>query len=332
MDPAHYWKFTVTVGAPDRASSHGAWIPPLNLATTLGEARATPGATTVTRPTTTGSSVFRPGTGSATTTSRVGTLFDIRNVTVTPGLEGVAIRFDAATNSNPSVTVTPAGGAPIKLAVGSYPGTGGMMRYAASSNTKLPRGTSYNYAIAASATSQARANSSSGTFKTLSQRATIYLTEINLLSDGDKDSNGELRFTFATCPSVLEVFFPQGVTGDDLEWGDGRHQIRGTMAPYGDTTPDRFRLMVLGEEDDYVAAATWNVSQSGPKLPDCKNSNDMEPGRNRDVEWNFLAIDFDLTKYPGTKGGEQFVRRSKQMRNGTTLMFEIRGGIEVTRQ
>jgi hypothetical protein len=43
-------------------------------------------------------------------------------------------------------------------------------------------------------------------------------------------------------------------------------------------------------------------------------------------------IDFDLTKYLGAKGGEQFHRRSKALRNGATLMFEVRGYIQVTRQ
>ena len=104
------------------------------------------------------------------------------------------------------------------------------------------------------------------------------------------------------------------------------------MGPLGTSTPDKFRLIVVGQENDYEPATNLDVSQGAPKFPDCKDYNDLQPGRNRDVEWNSLTIDFDLTNYAGTKAGEQFVRRSKQMRNGTTLMFEIRGGIEVTRQ
>ena len=335
VDPAHYWTFTVTAGAPDKASIHGAWIRTVSVATTLATARATPGATTLSRPTATGtgSGVYQPGARTAGATSLVGTLFNIKNVTVTPGLEGVVIRFEAAANSNPIVTIAPAppGGA-ANLTVAGSPGSAGMMRYVAASNTKLARGTGYTYAIAASATGNASANNSSGTFKTLAQQATIYITEINLLSDGDKDSDGEVRFSFTTCPNALEPYLPQGVGGDDLIWGDGPHRVSGTMVSLTNSTPDKFRLMVMGQEDDYVAAATWNVSETAPKLPDCKTSNDMEPGRNEHVEWNFLGMDFDLTKYPGVKGGEQFVRRSKQMRNGTTLMFEIRGGIQVTRQ
>ena len=66
-DQRHFWSFFVTVGAPDKASSHGAWIPPVNVATTLGAARARPGGTTVTLPRTrVGSSVYTPGAGTAT--------------------------------------------------------------------------------------------------------------------------------------------------------------------------------------------------------------------------------------------------------------------------
>jgi hypothetical protein len=43
-------------------------------------------------------------------------------------------------------------------------------------------------------------------------------------------------------------------------------------------------------------------------------------------------MDLDLSKYPGAKGGEQFVRRSLPLRNGSTLAFEVRGYIGVTRE
>src|SRR5215207_1094682 len=68
-DPARFWTFTVTVGAPDKASIHGAWVPTLGLRTLPG-ARSTPGATTVSRPPTTGTggSVYTPGAGNVTVT------------------------------------------------------------------------------------------------------------------------------------------------------------------------------------------------------------------------------------------------------------------------
>jgi hypothetical protein len=43
-------------------------------------------------------------------------------------------------------------------------------------------------------------------------------------------------------------------------------------------------------------------------------------------------MDFDLTKYPGPKNGDSFVRRSQPPGGGAQLEFEIKGYWEVTRQ
>jgi len=68
-------------------------------------------------------------------------------------------------------------------------------------------------------------------------------------------------------------------------------------------------------------------------LPTCGSGVfDIQPSRNAQGEWTSVAIDFDLTKYPGAKGGEQFLRRSKTLVQGVSVMFEIRGSILVTRQ
>jgi len=259
-------------------------------------------------------------------------MFDIANVAVTPSLEGVVIKFDAATDSKPTVTVTPvAGGAPIQLAVGNYPGSVGMMRYGATNNTKLARNTRYTYAIAASATGNARANNSSGAFKTLNQSVTVAFTEIYLVSDGDADSKGELIFDAQSCPRKLLSPWKLGdLILKPLDWGDGPHRIDQKMTSYGDTVPDRFRVVVFGLEDDNNRAAQ-GVS-SYPNWTSYCTGSGPEPGHSSDWEWNSIALDFDLTKYPGAKGGEQFYRRSKPLRNGSTLMFEVRGYIQVTRQ
>ena len=352
VDPAHYWTFTVTAGASDKASTHGAWIPPLNVVTTLAAARATPGATTVSRPTTstgssvytpgagnvtvsqpaptgTGSSVYQPGTGGATTTSRVGTLFDIRNVSVTPGLEGVVIRFEAAANSNPTVSITPASvGATMNLTVAGSPGSGGMMRYVAASNTKLPRNMNYNFGILAAATGTARQNSTSGTFRTLSQRVKIHISEINLISDGDSDSDGELKFDFDPCTPSISGFRVTGTDGMPVSWGDGRQWVVIDLKSSAEV-PDQFRMLVSGFEDD-SELLDLSSSRLPPRIS-CSRPN-RPPGRNTDYEWNSLIMDFDLTKYPGPKAGQSFVRRSQPPSGGSQLMFEIRGYWEVTRQ
>ena len=324
-NPAHYWRFTVASRAPDSALAHGVWRP--NYGSVAAGGLRDPGTSTVrSQPATAGTTrPYTPGAGGATT--RVGTLFDIRNVRVTPALEGVVIRFEAAANSNPKVTLTPATvGAPITLAVGSSASSPGMMRYVAASNTKLLRGTSYNYGILAAATGNARTNNASGTFRTLSQRVTIRVSQIDLISDGDADSDGEVIFAFRTCPSVGR-FYLSGVNGTSLSWGDGRHGTN--MEIKSDTVPDQFRLLVDGTEDDRELLSPTSV-QSAPSLT-CARPN-RAPGSNADGDWNSLTMDFDLTKYPGARGGEQFYRRSQPLRNGSRLSFDIRGSIEVTRQ
>jgi hypothetical protein len=324
-DPAHYWKFTVASRATDSALTHGVWKP--DYGSVVSGGLRDPGTSTVrTQPATVGTSrPYTPGAGGAT--SRVNTLFDIRNVTVTPGLEGVVIRFEAAANSSPTVSITPATvGSTIRLTVSGTTTSAGMTRYVAASNTKLARGMSYNYGILASATGNARQNNTSGTFRTLRQRVTIVVSRIDLISDGDADSDGEVIFDFTTCPSV-GGFYLSGVNGAPMSWGDGQHrpnvEIKSDIE-----APDRFRLLVGGTEDDRELLAPTN-RQSVPRLT-CSRPN-RPPGSNADGDWNSLVMDFDLTKYPGAKAGDSFNRRSQPLGGGSRLMFEIRGAFQVTR-
>jgi hypothetical protein len=57
----------------------------------------------------------------------------------------------------------------------------------------------------------------------------------------------------------------------------------------------------------------------------------VDPGGNEGGEWNSLVMDIDLTKYPGAKAGDSFVRRSKPLAGGSTVSFEIRGSFLITR-
>jgi hypothetical protein len=327
-DPAHYWRFTVMSRDPDSALTHGVWRAEYS-GVVAGGLRdpGTSNATMRTQATTAGAA--RPYTpGAASAVSRVTTMFDIRNVTVTPGLEGVVIRFEAAANSNPTVSITPASvGSAIRMTVSGTTTSAGMTRYVAASPTKLLRGTSYNYGILASATPQARQNNTSGTFRTMSQRVTIRISQIDLVSDGDADSDGEVIFAFSTCPGV-GGFYLSGVNGAPLSWGDGRHATNVEIKSSGEA-PDQLRLIVNGTEDDRELLSPTS-RQSAPSIT-CARPN-REPGSNADGDWNSLIMDFDLTKYPGARGGEQFYRRSQPLRNGSRLSFDIRGYIEVTRQ
>jgi hypothetical protein len=272
--------------------------------------------------------VYRPGTANTAGTSQVVTLFDIRNVTVTPELETVTIRFEAAANSNPIVSITPASvGATMTLTVAASPGAAGMMRFVATPATKLPRGRSYNYGILAAATGTARQNNVSGTFKTLSQRMTIHITEINVINDGDSGTNGDLIFRFRPCTRALPYFRLTANDGEPLSWGDGPQWVRIDLESTAEV-PDQVLVVVDAEEDDV------DLARFGRQLPpsiSCARPN-RPPGKNGDYEWNSTLLGVDLTKYPGPTNGATFVRRSQPPCCGTQLEFEIKGNWEVTRQ
>ena len=322
-DPAHYWTFSVMGRDPDSALTNGPWM--RDLANVVTGTRTTATSTTRAQPTSVGNQPYTPGAGS--TTSIPNTLFDIRNVTATPSLEGVTIRFEAAANSNPTVSITPASvGATVGLKVVSYAGSGGMMRYVATNATKLPRNMRYNFGILAAATGNARQNNASGTFKTLSQRVTIHISEINLINDGDSGSDGEVKFGFVSCTRSIENAVLSGKDGAELSWGDGRHWLDLDLKSVAEV-PDQFRMLVDGTEDDKEFT---DHARTVPRI-DCSRP-DRPPGRTDVAEWNSLIMDFDLTKYPGPKNGDSFVRRSQRPSGGAQLEFEIKGYWEVTRQ
>ena len=322
-DPAHYWSFTVMSRDPDSALTNGPWM--RDLANVVTGPRTPATSTTRAQPTSVGSQPYTPGAGGATT--RPNSLFDIRNVRATPSLEGVTIRFEAAANSNPTVSITPASvGTALSLKVASYPGSGGMMRYVATNAAKLPRNMKYNFGILAAATGNARQNSTSGTFKTLSQRVTIHISEINLINDGDSGSDGEVKFGFISCTPSIDNAVLSGKDGEELSWGDGRHWLVLDLKSVAEV-PDQFRMLVDGTEYD----KEFTEHTRAIPLISCSRP-DRLPGRTASDEWNSLVMDFDLTKYPGPKNGDSFVRRSQPPSGGAQLEFEIKGYWEVTRQ
>lgn len=333
-DPAHFWTFAVVSRDPDSAVTHGVWKPDFGF---LAGGLRDPGTSTVrTQPTatTTTTGPGQPYTpGAATATSQVGSIFDIRNVTVTPGLEGVAIRFEAAPNIKPTVTLMlDDGGPPIQMSVGGAP-SGTMWRYSAASTTKLARNTKYAYRIDAPATAQARENSKSGAFKTLGQYLTVYFSQINVLSDGDKEGNGEWRVFFPSCPrDVLSGASIMGAEGSTRDWTEGPQRTYEELKSLSGDTPDQVRIVPWAYEDDYEGAVTLQSRIPPPEFA-CDAQRSVEPGRNSAGEWNSTTpIDIDLTKYPGAKAGDSFVRRSRPIALGSTIAFEIRGSFLITRE
>ena len=322
-DPAHFWTFTVMSRAPDSALTNGPWM--RDLASVVTGTRTTATSTTRAQPTSTvGSQTYTPGVGNVS--SNATTVFDIRNVTVTPGLEGVAIRFEAPPSITPTVTLTPDnGGAPIALAVGGTP-SGTMWRYSAASTTKLARNAKYAYRIDAPATAQARANSKTGAFKTLGQFVNVTITRIDILSDGDSDGAGDFGFEFESCPdrALASARLGDWITRY-VQWSEGQHPVTVTLENTSGTAPDRIRVVAVGVDND------MNITNNRRRGPTISCTSPNVPEKNESYEWNFAELDIDLTKYPGAKAGDSFVRRSKPLANGSRVSFEIRGAFLITR-
>ena len=155
---------------------------------------------------------------------------------------------------------------------------------------------------------------------------TIHISEINLINDGDSDSDGEVNFGFNTCTLAIDNAYVSGKDGAPLSWGDGPQWLDLDIKSVAEV-PDEFRMVVEGVEDD---KEIYNATRFRPKAT-CAKPN-LPPGRSSMEEWNSLFMDFHLAKYPGPKNGDSFVRRSQPPGGGAQLEFEIKGYWEVTRQ
>jgi hypothetical protein len=337
-DPTHFWSFSVMSKDPDSAIAHAVWH--RDLTNVIATGRTTETSTNVNLPrSVTGGSPFKPG--GAGSTSSVTSVLDIRNVVVRTGLEGVSILFDAAPNLKPTVAINLTdpvmrnsvyefNGTPTQLTVSGTP-NGTLWHYTAAIATPLPRDTRYHYIITAPQGADSRLNQKIGEFKTLGQYVTISFSEINLLSDGDKESNGDILVDFSTCPaSAVPGYYLSDAQGAPMDWGDGHHKINVQLKSAAGNAPDKFRLLVTLIDDDRTSV-DLTTNANPPKLS-CSDQSTVDPGKNKSWEWNTAIIDFDLTKMPGAAAGDSFVRRSKPLANGSTVMFEIRGAILVTRQ
>ena len=362
-DPTHYWTFTVSLADADSALRHNAWIPsspavpPVTgpVATTPSSPSGGDGPVGSKPPGRSGTSVslpggsttgdrYTPGAGSASTD--VIQVFDIKNIQVRSGLEGVAILFEAAPNLTPvvSVSTTPPtgaagsqrfGGLVTRLAVQGTPTGGALWRYSAASTGMLARGTRHWFIAEAPEGPQSRYNQVTGEFRTLAQHVTFTISEIQIISDGDAESAGDMYFATESCP----IGFNENIAGtftQPVQWGEGRHVLNREITsinPNGEdlfpSVPDRFRLLIIGIDDD--SDGLLDKGEIGPRVS-CRTGGDVEPGSSSAAEWNVVVMDLDLSKYPGTKATEQFVRRSKPLRNGSKLMFEVRGFLTVTRE
>ena len=362
-DPAHYWTFAVSLANPDSALRHNAWLPSISelvTSTPPSEAPTTVEGTAAGAgtgfggakpPAGTGTSVSLPGgstvgdrytPGSPSSTSDVLKVFDIRNVQVTSGLEGVSIRFEAAPNLAPTVTINTAAptgasgsyrfdGQPLKLIVQGTP-SGTMWRYSAASNAPLARGTRYWFIADAPEGPNSRPNQATGEFRTLAQRVKVGISDITVISDGDPESPGDLWFTIRSCPDAIDGDLA-GSRTERVQWSEGRHRIGAEVVSSGASAPDRLRLFIVGVDDDEHLASSYGSSHPFFVWFHCNESGgSLEPRATSKAEWNAVVIDLDLRQYPGSNATQPFVRRSQPLGDGSKVAFEVHGAITVTRE
>jgi hypothetical protein len=156
---------------------------------------------------------------------------------------------------------------------------------------------------------------------------TITISDIYVVSDGDAESDGDLRFILRSCPSL----FWEDIVGnsfEEVQWAEGRHSVNREFTSQEPSAPDQFRLLIIGVDDDRGGTGS---GQSTPHLY-CETGGNLEPRKGGRGEWNAVIMDLDLSKYPGAKATEQFVKRAQPLGDGSTLMFEVRGYVTVTRE
>ena len=367
-DPAHYWTFTVSLANPDSALHHKAWKPavevvqtpppvtgaPPSVEGTAAGGGSTPGvgakppAGTGTRVSLPGGSTvgerYDPGASKTFDPSQV---FDIRNVQVRTGLEGVSILFDAAPNLAPTVTVATAapagspgsysfGGQPLRLTVQGTPVDGGHWHYTAASTTPLARGTQYWFIADAPEGANSRHNQATGQFRTLRQRIKLGISHIDVVSDGDPESPGDFWFRVVSCPkNVLDADII-GSYKTTVEWSEGRQKVDFEVETGPDgSVPDRIQIFIVGNDDD-----GWLLSGYGSSSPyhvwwhcfDNTPPGSLDPRATSKAEWNAAILDLDLSKMAGVTVTESFVKRSQPLRDGSKVAFEVRGYYTVTRE
>jgi hypothetical protein len=349
-DASHFWTFTVARTEPTVARTNAVWKASL-MDIVAGKPPAQSPKTSVVSslPTPPGVGARdKPGIASG---SAARAAVGIQDVQVYPGLDSVLFLYSAETGASTGVlisTTPPTGSAGNYTFAGPSTGIpmqgtsrGTLSRFVGRSGPTLLRTTRYWYIIWAVLSDGTRVQRT-GEFKTLRQSVKITFSEIYLVSDGDAESNGELTFEFTSCPNgLLSNFYlpdPQEAMRTEvsrLDWGDGRHRISGEMVS-ADTlsAPDRIRIVVNGIEDDESVIRQYTPFTNSEVFPraGCKSGGDLGVGRSRDYEWNSITRDIDLTRYPGSLATEQFVWRSKPLRGESTLMFEVRGYLQVTRQ
>jgi hypothetical protein len=355
-DPAHYWTFTIKLANPDSALRHAAWKPtvpeapepePTPAPTASGGASSPvgtyqPGRTPTTAipglaPSTDNST---PGVGERTPGSSGTTVsFDvekIRSLSITPGVNNVAMRFQAGART-PLVQIglTP----PVREPSSGrwfFPGekqtlsvaggaTGAPRDYSAANTAPLLLDTVYHYLIGAPDPGPALGrrrlpdadHQAVGTFRTLRTTVRVRFERVYIIDDSDDGSDGELAFAFELDDQTkLEMGTGLSREGRTLDWASGSaHDIGGEFEA---NDQSRLRIQVSGVDDDAeLASATLRKGWLAT------------PGGDGSGDWNQARAEYRLDQYPERAFDFPFKIRTGP---GSKLQFEAEGRVYVTRE
>ena len=65
------------------------------------------------------------------------------------------------------------------------------------------------------------------------------------------------------------------------------------------SAPDRFRLLIVGIEDDYDVGSGFGSRAPFAVWFSCEQGGDLEPNKTSKAEWNAVVMDLDLARSRG---------------------------------
>jgi hypothetical protein len=348
-DANHFWTFTVARTEPTVARTNAAWK--VSVMDIVTGRRRSESPTARIKPDAPEARPIDAVGARGTTSDAVKAALGIRDVSVTPGLQAVAIHFSTASDAKPVVslsTAAPVGSpptarftAPVQLVVkGAL--SGNVWQYTAFTQTALAMNTRYWFIISTPAAAGMPPAQRTGEFNTKNQSVIVRFTRVHILNDSDKNSDGELSFRFFIAPATdrepcLDRVSTDGNPGDftgcyqgfdGRQWGSGStHPLANTLEMA--TAPNRIRVWVKGWDVDDIRG---DEREAGSFFGPGAAGNRYGVGGGSDIyaDWNTASGEFNIGISPERSPLKiPFKLRSV---DGSVFMFEVEGEIEVIRQ
>jgi hypothetical protein len=341
-DANHYWTFTVARTEPTVARTNAAWKASVTDIVTGGLPSQNPKG--VSKPDVPEARPIDAPGARRTGSDAVPAALGIRDVSVTPGLQAVAIRFTTASDANVAVSVStaPPSGAPGKYQFASgiplvvkRNRTGNVWQYTTYSQTTLPMNTHHWFLISMGGT-YTKIDQRTGEFTTKNQTVIVHFERMHILNDSDKDSDGELSFRFFAGPSTeVEPCVGRAYQSDCFDrgfdgraWGSGStHSLANTIRM--PTAPNRIRVWVKGWDVDDVRTDTrYASSPVGPGGAGGRYG--VGGGSDMYSDYNTASAEFNVGMSP-EKPRLTILFKLRSV-DGSVFMFEVEGEIEIIRQ